>query len=60
MIRTGLFVSYSVISFLYNKIYAKKVNISTKLIEIVCALLLLGGMILFWIYDPEICFYVPI
>ena len=60
MIRTGLFVASSVISFLYNKIYARQVNLSTKFIEIICALLVLGGMILFWIYDPEICFYVPI
>jgi hypothetical protein len=59
MVKTGLFIAHSVLSGIYSKIYGKSCT-STKIVEIICASLVLGGAILFWIYDPEICFYVPI
>jgi hypothetical protein len=32
----------------------------TRKSDLFFGLIILGSMILFWVYDPEICYYVPI
>lgn len=59
MVRTGAFAVASLLGYLYSIIF-KKLTKGPKFIDIVLGLAMAGGMLLFWVYDPEICFFVPI
>lgn len=58
MLRTGIFTAATVLGWLYSNF--KPLYKKPKVIDIFLSLGILGGMILFWVFDPEICFYVPI
>lgn len=59
MIKSGVFVGATLLGLLYSR-FISPLTQNPKKIDFLLSLLLSGGIGLYWVFDPEICFYVPI
>ncbi len=58
VIKCSAFFASSLFGLIFSPLKNKIKN--PKIKDIFIGLGILGGMVLFWVYDTEICFYVPV